>query len=152
MINVISTNSRKNIRKRQRSEEDDASLDISQCTIKLILVNMGSTTNVLFKDAFDQMGILPEEIEPWTILLVGFTGRSISSIGSITLPLTIEGYTRHLDFLIVDTPSLYNMILGRLALNALKVPVSVYSTTIVVKIRNVCHTIMGDKLSPASAS
>lgn len=68
VINVISTNSEKKAWKRQRSEEDDApsivTLDICHCIIKWILVDMGSANNVLFKKAFDQIGISPAEIEP----------------------------------------------------------------------------------------
>lgn len=138
-INIISIDNRKQTCRRQRQEEDDALLvvtfDISRYTIKRVLVDMESAANVLFKDAFNQMGIPPGDIEPRTMPLVECTGRCISSISSITLPLTIEGHTPHLDFLIIDAPSLYNSILGHPILNTLKATISTYSATVEVQIR-----------------
>lgn len=104
VINIISTNNRKQHRKRYKQEEDDASLVVtlyvSHYTIKRVLVDMGSAANVLFKDAFDQLDIPLGNIKPRTTPLIGFTRRSISSIGS----------TRFIEFLIVDAPSSYSGI------------------------------------------
>lgn len=88
VINIISTNSGKYAGKKQDHEEDDAplvvTLDISRCTIKRILLDMKSAGNVIFKDAFDQMGIPPEEIEPRTTSLADSLAEA--SARSIVLP------------------------------------------------------------------
>lgn len=90
-----------------------------------------SVLNVLFKDAFDQMNISPKNIEPCMTPLIGFTGRSVSSITNIMLPVSINGVIWNLEFLIVDAPSSYNGIMGRSTLNKLKASIWTYSATVI---------------------
>ena len=63
-------------------------------------------------------------------LLVGFGGTKVFSIGTITLPVTIETYlqqlTKEVNFLVVDCFFAYNTIIGRRALNAWRVATSTY--------------------------
>lgn len=93
VTNIISTKNKQQHRKKERPEEDDAllviTLNISHCTVKLVLIDIISVINFLFRDAFDHMRILHKDIEPKATPLIGFTGRSISLIGNITLLLTI---------------------------------------------------------------
>lgn len=60
-----------------------------------------------------------------TTLLIGFAGQISWPLGSITLPVTIYNYRVYLsqtllvDFMIVQAPSPYNIILGYLGLRKL---------------------------------
>lgn len=91
------------------------------------MVDTGSAANVLFKDTFDLIGILPKRIEAWEIPLIDFTERCISSIEVILLPININGTTWNMEFLVVDAPLSYNSIMGWSSLNKLKATVSTYS-------------------------
>ena len=71
-----------------------------------------------------------KRIRPFTSPLVSFTGDRIVSRGIITLTVIVGTYpaqvTKEIDFLIVDCPSTYNIILGKPALNRLRVVTSTY--------------------------
>ena len=51
-------------------------------------------------------------------------------MGVISLPMTIEDYPRQsyvmANFLVIDQPSAFNVVLGRLSLRALKAIISIY--------------------------
>lgn len=83
----------------------------------------------------------PENIEPKVTQLIWFTGRSITSIGNITLLLSIGGHSHLIEFLIVDALSSYNGILGCPVLNNLWATISTYLATIEVHIGNSRYTI-----------
>ena len=71
-----------------------------------------------------------KRIMPFTLPLVSFTGDRIIPKGIVTLSVIAGTYpaqvTKEVDFLIVDCPSTYNIILGRPALNRLRVVMSTY--------------------------
>ena len=71
-----------------------------------------------------------KRIKPFTLTLVSFTGDRIVLRGIVTLIVIAGTYpaqvTKEIDFLIVDCPSTYNIILGRTALNRLKAVTSTY--------------------------
>ena len=62
--------------------------------------------------------------------LYGVAGECVRAASTIRLPVTIgdgpERVTRMVAFIIVDRPSVYNVILGRPTLNVLKAVVSTY--------------------------
>ena len=71
-----------------------------------------------------------KRIRPFTSPLVSFTGDKIVPRGIVTLTVITGTYlaqvAKEIDFLIVDCPSTYNIILGRLALNRQKAMTSTY--------------------------
>ncbi|XP_057775268.1 uncharacterized protein LOC130994247 [Salvia miltiorrhiza] len=113
--------------------QDDAlvfSTDIANCTVHCILVDSGSTVNIIYKDCLTAMA-LDATLKPTGNPLFGFTGESILSLGSLELPMTWrkEGasQTRILKFLVVDFPKpSYNIIIGWPALNAFQAVISMY--------------------------
>ena len=95
---------------------DDAlviSLSIANCLTKRILVDNGSSANVLFLNAYREMGLKETDITRRCISLVGFSGESKSTIGETVLPIYAEGVNLYTKFVILDSPSAYNVILGR---------------------------------------
>lgn len=67
------------------------------------------------------MGIEQDKLKPAPTPLIGFTGDKLMPLGTISFPVTTGSgehkLTRVIDFLVVDCPSAYNVILGRLVLN-----------------------------------
>ena len=103
---------------------------VANKTVHRVLVDNGSSTDIIFASAFDKMGIGREKLKPVNTHLPGFSGEKVLPLGSIQLVLTLGEppcqATTTARFLIVDVPSAYNILLGRPYLNAIKVIPSSY--------------------------
>ncbi|XP_064983554.1 uncharacterized protein LOC135624013 [Musa acuminata AAA Group] len=121
----------------ERSHHDDAlviSIQIANARVKRVMVNTGSSVDILYLDAFKKLDLPTEDLIPMSSALTGFTGDSISLLGTTTLPVTIgeEPRTKTImtTFMVVNLPSAYNVILGCPTLNKLKAVVSTYHRAI----------------------
>ena len=105
--------------RRLHHPHDDAlvvSIRIEDYNMHRVLVDNGSSTDILYYPAFQQMGIDRE----WMILmnapLIGFGGTRVLPLGAITLFVVVGDYpqqiAKHVTFLVVDYSSAYNAILG----------------------------------------
>ena len=96
----------------------------------LVLVDNGSSADILCYLAFQQIGIDKERLVPTNAPLVGFGGTRIFPLGVVTLAVTVGDYpqqiTNNVTFLVVDYSSAYNAIIGRPTLNLWKAITSTY--------------------------
>ena len=103
---------------------------IANKTVHMVLVDNGSSTDIIFVSAFDKIGIGREKLEPVNSHLWGFSGERVIPLGSIQLVLTLGDppclSTIAVRFLVVDAPSAYNIISGRPSLNAVRAIPSAY--------------------------
>ncbi|XP_061351085.1 uncharacterized protein LOC133296152 [Gastrolobium bilobum] len=87
------------------------------CQVKRIFIDHGSCADILFWNAFQRMNLDEKDLKPCATKLIGFNGEPSPPKGYIDLKLTLgtkdafrAGRVR---FVVVDTPSLYNVIIGR---------------------------------------
>ena len=107
---------------------------VANKTIHRVLVDNGSSADIIFALAFDKMVIGREKLEPVSTYLCGFSRERVLPLGSTQLVLTLGDppcqATTTTRFLIVDSPSAYNMLLGRPSLNAIRAVPSAYHMVI----------------------
>ncbi|XP_058076315.1 uncharacterized protein LOC131224885 [Magnolia sinica] len=131
---------------------DDAlvvTLMITNRRVFRILINTGSSADVLFTQAFDKMGAERSALRPVHTPLIEFSGGQILPEGVISLPLT-TGNSPHqatvmVDFLIVNQPSVYNAILGRPSLCLLQAVVSMYHLSMKFSTESGVGVVKGDQ-------
>ena len=112
---------------------DDAlvvSIRIEDYNMHRVLIDNGSSADILYYLAFQQMGISRERLVPMNAPLVGFGGTRVLPLGAVTLSVMVGDYpqqiTKNVTFLVVDCSSAYNAILGRPTLNSWKAVTSTY--------------------------
>jgi hypothetical protein len=98
-------------------------LAITNHNIHRVLVDTGSSADIIYKSTFELMSIDQGKVVPTMGPLVGFFGEQVLPMGAIELPVMAGTSPRQktimVEFLVVDGQSAYNVILGRPALNDL---------------------------------
>nr|XP_023870615.1 uncharacterized protein LOC111983185 [Quercus suber] len=105
-------------------------LTIEGFNTKRILIDNGNSANIIYLPAFQQLKLDPKRLHSFDSPLVRFSGDRVYPKGIVTLMVRVETYprqlTREIDFVVVDCPSSYNVIIGRPTLNKWKVATSTY--------------------------
>ncbi|XP_077222039.1 uncharacterized protein LOC143855870 [Tasmannia lanceolata] len=93
-----------------------------------ILVETGSSVNVLYLGTFEEMKLSKGRLGPAEYSIYGFSGESLRISGKIDLPVTFGTYplqkTIMTTFMVVDIPFTYSAIIGRPVLRDLGAVVS----------------------------
>ena len=81
-----------------------------------VLVDNGSLANIIYLSAFQQLKVDPKRLRPFESPLVSFSGHKVYPRGIVTLTVTVGSHplqvTNKHNFLLVDSPSSYNVIIG----------------------------------------
>ena len=67
----------------------------------------------MFLNVLKEMKIDESNIRRCASVLVGFNGEQKFTVGDIALPVYAGGVNLNVNFVVLDSPSTYNMILGR---------------------------------------
>ncbi|CAA7039555.1 unnamed protein product [Microthlaspi erraticum] len=108
---------------------DDAlviELAVAGFELTRVMIDTGSSVDVLFYDAFKRMGFENSALIGGRTPLTGFAGETTYSMGTIQLPIKAGGITKTVDFVVVDRPAPFNAILGRPWLYTMKAVASTY--------------------------
>ncbi|GAV88551.1 LOW QUALITY PROTEIN: hypothetical protein CFOL_v3_31973, partial [Cephalotus follicularis] len=92
-------------------------------TMNRILIDSGSSADILYKHAFVNR-IPTDQLKPVKTPLIGFVWEMVYPLGSIDLSVVAGTAPRQtqvqMTFLVVDTPSPYNVIIGHPGLNLME--------------------------------
>ncbi|KAK9225378.1 hypothetical protein WN943_010419 [Citrus x changshan-huyou] len=95
-----------------------------------VLIDNGRSVNILYAAAFNKIENGSEKLKPVRTPLIDFERECLIPLGSIELLVTIgeppHQATKMINFLVVEHPSVYNVILGRPSLNMFQVVTSTY--------------------------
>nr|XP_023874419.1 uncharacterized protein LOC111986958 [Quercus suber] len=95
---------------------DDAlviTLRIGDYDIKRVMVDGGSAAKVMYPDLYKGLGLKPEDLSPYSSPLMRFDGKLVTPEGMIRLPIQTGTEVVEVDFIVVNTYSPYNAIVGR---------------------------------------
>ncbi|XP_074315176.1 uncharacterized protein LOC141651358 [Silene latifolia] len=101
-------------------------LSMANCTVRKVLVDNGSSVNLIMLKTIQNMEFSEKDLQKKTIPLVGFSGETTNSLGEIVIPTYIGGVNKQVIYLVIDGPSTYNVILGRPRLHLMKAVPSTY--------------------------
>ncbi|XP_026454844.1 uncharacterized protein LOC113356050 [Papaver somniferum] len=101
-------------------------LPIAGCNIKNILINGGSSVNVLFYDTFKRMKLNDEHLISSYHAIYGFNGAPTKPLGDIFLQINAGPMKIDTRLSVVDAPSPYNAIIGQRWVHKLKGIASTY--------------------------
>ncbi|XP_075665528.1 uncharacterized protein LOC142635214 [Castanea sativa] len=125
-------------------------LTIEGFNTKRILVDNGSSVDIMYLPAFQQLKLDPRRLCPFDSPLISFSGDRVYLKGIVMLKVIIGTYpkqlTRQLDFLVVDCPSSYNVINGRSTLNRWKAATSTYCLNVKFPIEDGVGEVKGDQV------
>ena len=115
-----------------------------------ILIDNSSFVDIIYLSAFQQLKVALERLRPFNSLLVSFGGNKVYPKGIVTLTITVGAYpkqlTHQLDFLVVDCPSSYNVIIRRPTLNRWKATTSTYCLKVKFSTENGVGEVKGDQV------
>jgi hypothetical protein len=95
--------------------------NIASWTSGKLLVDNGSSADIIFADVYDKMGLRRNLLQPPDTLLYGFRECVIHAVGKVSLSVSFgivqNARTEYLSFDMVEMYYPYNRILGRAFLN-----------------------------------
>ncbi|XP_072083490.1 uncharacterized protein [Arachis hypogaea] len=98
------------------------SIQAGDLLVKKVLLDPGSSADILFYSTVQKMKLSDKIMQPSSGELVGFSEKRVPILRSIWMKVTLGDYplstTKDVQFLVVDCPSPYNVILGRPFLNS----------------------------------
>ena len=122
---------------------------VANKTVHRVLIDNGSSSDIIFASVFEKMGIRREKLESVNAHLLGFSGEKVLPLGSVQLVLTLGDppcqATTTIKFLIVDAPSAYDMLLSRPSLNSIRVVPSAYHMVVKFPTKNGVGMVRGDQ-------
>ena len=125
-------------------------LNIEGFNTKRILIDNGSSADIIYLPAFQQLRLDSRRLRPFDSPLFNFNGDRVYPRGIVTLTVTAGAYplqlTRQVDFLVVDCPSSYNVIIGRPTLNKWKAATSTYCLKVKFPTDNGVGEVKGDQV------
>ena len=125
-------------------------LNIEGFNTKRILVDNGRSADIIYLHAFQQLKLDPKRLCLFESPLLSFSGDRVYPRGIVTLTVTVgtqpRQLTRQLDFLVVDCPSSYNIIIERPTLNRWKAATSTYCLKVKFPTDNGVGEVRGDQI------
>ncbi|XP_021734951.1 uncharacterized protein LOC110701645 [Chenopodium quinoa] len=105
-------------------------VSITNWEVDRVLIDSGSSSNIIYISAFKEMQLDKRDLKRVSYEVTGFNGSGLVPEGIIELSVRVGERSRQCDvqaeFLVIDSPSLYNVIVGRPLIHKIGGVVSIY--------------------------
>ena len=81
--------------------------------MKRVMVDGGSTAEIIYLDLFKGLKLKPEDLMPYNSPLMSFDGKLVTPKGMIRLPIQTSLEIVEVNFIVVNTYSPYTTIVGK---------------------------------------
>ncbi|PON45482.1 hypothetical protein PanWU01x14_258450 [Parasponia andersonii] len=88
-------------------------LQINSALVGRVLIDGGSSVDILFLSTFKNMGLNRNALRPTCQPLFAFDSTKVSPLGVVTLKVCAAERCLDVDFVIIDSLSSFNVIMGR---------------------------------------
>ena len=105
-------------------------LAINNFDVKRILIDPGASTEIMYFDLFQNLGLTEKDLTLVLTPLVGFNSQPEWPLGRVVLPVQAKSVVKMTEFLVVKVSSPYNAIMGRTWLHEMKAIASTYHQVI----------------------
>ena len=85
-----------------------------------MLVDQDSVVEIMYPDLYKGLNLKPENLTAYESPLVSFEGKTVIPKGQIRLPIQTDLEVVEVDFIVVDSYSLYTAIVARFWIHALR--------------------------------
>jgi len=103
-------------------------VELENYAVKKVLIDQGNSVDILYWTTYQKLQLPTTAMVPYGEPIYGFSGEKVSTCDYIDLHTIFRDGTQTktipIRFLVVDAPTSYNVLLGRLSLNILGVIVS----------------------------
>ena len=87
--------------------------------MRRVLVDQGSAIEIMYPDLYNGLNLKSKDLTAYESPLISFEGRTVIPKGQIRLPIQTDLKIVEVDFIVVDSYSLYTAIVARPWLHAL---------------------------------
>ena len=87
--------------------------------MRRVLVDQGSAVEVMYPDLYNGLNLKSEDLTAYASPLISFEGKTVIPKGQIRLTIQNDSEVMEVDFIVVDSYSLYTAIVARPWLHAL---------------------------------
>ena len=105
-------------------------LKITCWKVHRVLINNGSSVDILFSSTLDRMNLIGHMFTLVRTPLYDFFKENVHTEGELDLPIELGDapcqHVQSIKFLVVNYPSVYNVIIGRPTINAIHAITSTY--------------------------
>ncbi|XP_028110847.1 uncharacterized protein LOC114309337 [Camellia sinensis] len=101
-------------------------LHVNRFVVECVFIDQGSTLEVMYYETFVRLGLNQSDLSLAPHPLFGFNANPEYLLGRITLPVRADSRTMDVEFLVINLPSPYNIIMGRTWLHAIQAVPSTY--------------------------
>ena len=81
-------------------------MNIAGFNTRRVMIDNGSSADILYLPAYEQMKLDKEKLLPMEAPLVGFTGDKTYLVGIVTLPITIDTYPKQVSKKLTSSSSI----------------------------------------------